>query len=70
MNKLYGLYVGNDIVLTLNELPKYKNYDWDKIRDAVCSKFSCYASPDCNLLISNHKMVHNGVNIYFKELPV
>lgn len=70
MNKLYGLYVGNDIVLTLNELPKYKNYDWDKIRDAVCNKFSCYDAPDCNLLISNHKMVHNGVNIYFNELPV
>lgn len=69
---LYGLYVGSEIVLTVTELPKrgYDNYDWDKIRDAVWSKFGAYDKPGCNPLISDHKMTHNGINIYFKELPV
>lgn len=72
MSKIYGLFVGNEIVLTVSELPRRRsgNYDWNKIRDAVCQKFSCYDSPDCNRLIENHRMSHNGVDIFFKELPI
>lgn len=71
MNRIYALFVGSEVVLTVSELPKRRsgNYDWDKIRNAVCSKFSCYDAPNCNYLIENHSMTHNGVNIFFQELP-
>lgn len=68
---MYGLFVEQDIVLMVNELPKrgYCNYDWGKIRDAVWSKFGAYDKPDCNALISSHEMQHSGKKIFFKKLP-
>lgn len=68
---MFGIYVDSDLVLVINERPKkgYSNYDWNKIRDAVWSKFPTYDKPDCNPLISYGEMNHIGKRIYITKLP-
>ncbi len=72
MNKIYGVFVDDKLVLVTEHKIKHSRQapTWDKVRNAVCDEFSCYDSPNCNMLYTHGELIHRGKRIYTEELPM